>query len=109
LCQNGRVSPCGVRERQSRFKALLVDEQSSLLNALGKLHFRAKEDRLKALKSEMTKLGMEDTRAFFKPMVRKTRAKPKPKYQSRKDCQAEVIARGFSRWPTKCFNVQNVD
>jgi DNA-binding protein H-NS len=81
------------------FKALPIDEQSSLLNALGKVHFRAKEERLKALTVEIKTLSKEDARTFFKPLVKKTRAKPKPKYQSRKDKSLKWSGRGsMPRW-----------
>jgi DNA-binding protein H-NS len=84
----------------SLFKSVPIDEQSSLLNALGKLHFRAKAERLKALKAETAtlekaKIGWEDTRTFFK----RTRRKPQPTHRSRKDKSLTWSGRGsMPRW-----------
>lgn len=83
----------------TQFKALPVDEQSSLWNALSKVHFRAKADRLMALTVEIKTLSKEDARTFFKPFVRKTRAKPKPTHRSKKDCKLTWSGRGsIPRW-----------
>ncbi len=69
------------------------------MNALGKLHFRAKEDRLKALTVEIKTLSKEDARTFFKPMVKKTRTKPKPTHRSKKDKRLTWAGRGsMPRW-----------
>lgn len=82
-----------------QFKNLPVDQQASLLNALGKLHFRAKAERLKALTVEIKTLSKEDARTFFKPLVKKTRSKPAPKYRSKKDRKLVWTGRGsMPRW-----------
>ncbi|MET4294762.1 DNA-binding protein H-NS [Bradyrhizobium sp. LB8.2] len=83
----------------TQFKSLPIDEQSSLLNTLGRLHNSARKARLKALKSEMAKIGEEDRRTFFKPMVKKTRTKPEPRYRSKKDKSLSWSGRGsVPRW-----------
>jgi DNA-binding protein H-NS len=83
----------------SQFKALPIDEQSSLLNALGTLHFRAKAKRVKELEQEVEKLRNVKPVPRFEAPVKKTRAKPKPTHRSKKDKGLTWSGRGsYPRW-----------
>jgi DNA-binding protein H-NS len=56
-------------------------------------------ERLKAVTVEIKTLSKEDARTFFKPLVKKTRAKPTPKYRSKKYRKIVWTSRGSAtRW-----------
>lgn len=71
------------------FKKLAVSSQAVLLLELGKLYEKAKTTRLGLLKAEMEELSGQK-----KKVVKKSRVKPKAKYQSKRDKSLKWSGRG---------------